>query len=101
MNIKEAYDQYGGLIKAIAGVVTVICTAAIFVAKLVLADFVDTRIDAKVATTATVAGLTTSVALNTDAIGDLSSDVGDLVIVSRDLNSDVKETLRILAEGNN
>lgn len=54
-------------------------------------------IKAETGQTATVQELSTAVALNTDAIEDLSGDVGDLDTSIRDLNSDVKETLRILA----
>ena len=47
--------------------------------------------------TQTVTELSTAVALNTDAVNDLAGDVAGLDTSIRDLNSDVKETLRILA----
>lgn len=47
--------------------------------------------------TAAVTDLATGVALNTDAISDLGDDVQGLDTSIRDLNGDVKETLRILA----
>lgn len=47
--------------------------------------------------TVTVTDMRTAVALNTDAVDDLSDDVVALTASINTLNSDVKETLRILA----
>jgi hypothetical protein len=47
--------------------------------------------------TETVHDIETAVALNTDAVDDLSDDVVALTASINTLNSDVKETLRILA----
>jgi len=48
-------------------------------------------------TAQTGANISTQVALNTDAVNDLSDDVNDLDDSIKTLNGDVKETLRILA----
>lgn len=120
MKIKQTWDQYGDLIKTLAGLFVALASAAIFVANLVLSDLVvnyinvdrendatiaalnaviDTRINEKVGQAESVATLTTSVALNTDAINDLDKTVSNLGTDIRELNSDVKDTLRLLAEG--
>jgi hypothetical protein len=48
-------------------------------------------------TAQTGANISTQVALNTDAVNDLGSDVQDLTNSVETLNTDVKDTLRILA----
>lgn len=120
MKIKETWDNYGDLIKTLAALFVALASAAIFVANLVLSDLVsdyitadrkseatiaafnaavDARISEKVGQAESVSTLTTSVALNTDAINDLDASVGDLGTDIRELNSDVKDTLRLLVEG--
>jgi hypothetical protein len=54
-------------------------------------------IKAETGQTFTVTELSKDVALNTDAVNDLALDVSELTTTSRELNADVKETLRILA----
>ena len=54
-------------------------------------------IKAETGQTSTVTEISKDVALNTDAIEDLSDDIGELTTTSRELNADVKATLRILA----
>jgi hypothetical protein len=97
MSTKDAINEYGNLILVIGGVVSAIGGILIWIATMVLTSMIDSRIEAQVGTTASVAGLTTTVALNTDAINDLGDDVDDLDGNIQGLNDDVKQTLRILA----
>ncbi len=54
-------------------------------------------IKAETGQTQTVTELTTAVALNTDAVDDLGDDIVGLTTAVNTLNTDVKDTLRILA----
>ena len=90
--IKKAWDDYGGLIIAVGGVVSIICSAAVFIGSLILNDVIDERIK-----THTGANISTQVALNTDATEDLGEDDRDLISSVETLNTDVKDSLRILA----
>ena len=90
--IKEAWDEYGGLIMAVGGVVSIISGAAVFVASLVLTNMIDARIKDQ-----TGANISLQVGLNTDAVNDLESTVSGLDESIKTLNTDVKDTLRILA----
>ncbi len=90
--IKKAWDDYGGLIMAVGGVVSIICTAAVFVGGLYLNSKIDARIKLH-----TGANISLQVGLNTDAVNDLESSINGLDESIKTLNTDVKDTLRILA----
>lgn len=66
-------------------------------AKFYLADMISTQIVEETGQTATVSTLSTNVALNTDAVDDLETTVTRLDGSIQTLNTDVKETLRIIA----
>lgn len=94
--IKKAWDDYGGLIMAVGGVVSIICSAAIYVGSLML----DTRIKEiakEVVLEQTGTNIALQVGLNTDAVEDFSEDIKELTRSVNTLNTDVKDTLRILA----
>jgi len=65
--------------------------------QLYLKNMISDSIKAETGQTSTVTEISKDVALNTDAIEDLSDDIGELTTTSRELNADVKATLRILA----
>ncbi len=65
--------------------------------QLYLDKMISDAIKAETGQTESVHDIETAVALNTDAVDDLGEDVVALTASINTLNSDVKETLRILA----
>jgi len=66
-------------------------------AELYLGDMISTQIKEETGRTETVSALSQNVALNTDAVEDLEAAVTRLDTSIQTLNTDVKETLRIIA----
>lgn len=98
MSLKETIKDQSDLLAAIAGTVTIIGSTLVWIASIVLTNMIDQRIADKVGSTVAVSEVKTAVALNTDAINDLGKDINDLDDSVEELNSDVKDTLRLLAE---
>lgn len=97
---EQAAKDVGNIVeRLLAGwpVYSVVLVAMFLYAQLYLKDMISTAIRAETGQTSTVTEIAKDVALNTDAIEDLSGDIGELTTTSRELNADVKETLRILA----
>lgn len=98
---EQAAKEVGTVVERIlAGwpVYGVVAAAMFAYGELYIEKKISDGIKAETGQTATVTELSKDVALNTDAIEDLSGDIGELTTTSRELNADVKETLRILAQ---
>lgn len=96
----EAAKDIGSVVeRLLAGwpVYGVVLTFLLGYSELYIDKKISDGIKAETGQTATVTEIAKDVALNTDAIEDLSKDIGELTMTSRELNADVKETLRILA----
>ena len=96
MKAKQAWDEYGGLLTWIGGIVGVVGSAVVFFGGLYLTAIIDARIDAHKPISVQTAE--TQLAVNTNAIQGHTQTINGLSTDIRSLDDDVRAML-IIASG--